>query len=284
MLITSGQVNMVLGPLRSNDGTAGYFGSTAAAVDALRGTQANFIWPEVMASPTNYVTITFQINPAPSAGKPPKLFAILNISPEIRDGTVMELLGGNDNNPTNVIATTTVQTLPDGQRGTWLYVPAQSNTFAWWGWKIYNNDGDGAYIPGETQSKIGELFADSVDVYCATAISSELVDPTRINRSSYNLARPLMRKPFRRLTVSFIPTDYEDAFIATDSLQALTYRMAQASYCAIVPREAENRLTAPDPEYVQQTAILARVTNIGSIGSDARTDRWPLSLSFEELL
>lgn len=284
MLITTGQVSMALGPVYSHDESAGYVGSSAPGVDALRGTQAIFIWPETMSNITNFVTITFQINPAPTAGNPPRLFAFLNISPEIRDGTIMELLGGNDDNPTNVIATTTVQTLPDGQRGTWLYVPTQSNLFAWWGWKIYNNDGDGAYIAPDTQTRFGEVFADAVDTYCATSINSELIDPTRINRSSYNLARPLMRKPYRRLTVAFVPQDYEDAFVASDSLQALTYRMALANYIAIVPRETENKVTDPDPEYVQQTALLARVSNIGGIGSDARTDRWPLSLSFEELL
>jgi len=274
-----------MGPLRSFDGDGFYMGSSTPATDGLRGTTATAVWPELTSTTAHFITITFQINPTPTLGHPPRLFALLNLTGAIRVGTIVELVGGTNNNPTNVIATTTVRALPDGQLGIWLYVQSQTQVWDWWGWKIYNNDGEGAYIFGPEATTFGEVFGDTVDTYCVTTISSQLVDPTRINRSSYNLARRLMRKPFRQLTVSVQPVGYDEAFIdPTGNLQELSYRMAQADYVAMVQREFPEATGIANADYVQSTAMLARVTNIGAIASEARNDRWPLSLSFEELL
>ncbi|HJU39375.1 MAG TPA: hypothetical protein VJ724_07350 [Tahibacter sp.] len=285
MLITNGQAKLVSHPVRSSDGDAFWAGgSGASTVDGRPGLPGALVWSETGASATDFATAVFEITPVPVTGRPPRLFALLDTR-ELRVGTRVELVGGIGDNPTSVIAQTTLKRLPNGKVGTWLYLPTQSNLFAYWGWRIYNDDGDGAYLlPGSTVY-VGEVFADAVESWPAASMKIDLVDPTSVNRSAGNQPWPTMRRPYRKADVTVTAQHFDRAFIdQTGNLQALQYALATAHYFAIVPRERERGSASASDDYVQRMAMLVRCTSLGDLSADASRDAYSLQLSLEELL
>lgn len=289
MLITDGQVTLSVEPLLSNNGTAAYVGLSSNLVDGRPGTQAAVQWTSGSQTTSSYISLVFKLTPTPTIAFPARLFAIYfnrqNQATALKAGTKLELLGGPTNNPTNVMATTTIKRLPDGRLATWVYLPTQSNTWQYWAWRIYNDDGDTNYISASQIIYVGEVFADGVRNFPLSRFKVLPTDPTRLNRSSGNQPWPVMRYPFRRTSIQVVPQPFATAFVTpNENMQQLMFKLSTARYFAVVPRDRPRAGSTPDENYVQNMAQLVRAIDIGALESEASNDYWPIDITSEELL
>lgn len=290
MLLPVGGSVLSVEPLLSNDGSAAYVGIPSQLVDGRPGTPAVIQWTTGLQSTASYITVVFKITQYPVGLKqPPRLFCIvfnkLGDASVFKKGTVIQLVGGPTNNPTNVLRTTVIKELPDGRLGTWVYLPTQSNTWDYFGWRIYNDDGDTNYISSGELVEIGEVYGDAVVSYPLSTFSVRLVDPTRINRSSGNQPWMVMRVPFQRFDATISPRDFDGSFItAAGNTRQHMLRLARTKYIAVVLRDRRRGAAVVDDDYVQNMGVLCRITDLGGMQSDASNDYWPAPISGEELL
>jgi hypothetical protein len=118
-------------------------------------------------------------------------------------------------------------------------------------------------------------------------VFNKLGDPTastRVNRSSGNQPWMAMRVPFQKADVTVTPMRFDNAFISSQNIRKHFLKLMQTKYMMVLLRSNQRGESTVDDDYVQNMSMLVRMTDMGTIQSDASQDYWPVQASFEELL
>jgi hypothetical protein len=284
MIISRGSFTRTAQAIQSSNSTAAYTGNTAELTDGAPSSRCGLTWPSGSQTTSVYVHLPFRMAPVPT--NEVRIFALLGLT-GVPVGTAVQLYGGASANPTTSLATGTTEYLPDGTVGVWIVFPIGSgSTYEYYAWRIYNNTGGAATIVASSTVLIGELYASPAWDWPINRLTINPVDPSPTNRSDGGSGNRVIRPLYRRIEVQITPQKWDVAVLnGLTSLQGLLYDLGSQQFSAIVPRTTlvGNRALLDD-NTIQQTATLVTLTGHGPLSSDAGTDRWPLTLEFEQSL
>lgn len=296
MNVTKGVHQFTVTALRQSASGAEFLSPTEELVDGTPATSTAIQFTGGAQDLTSYVIIQFEalVNGAQGSGY--RLFGILNVT-GLPAGIRLQILGSdleNFGSPT-LISEARLHQLPNGSMGCWVLVPeAEASNFIFFGWRIYNNLFGEVPLAANAEFSVGEVCAYVTEEWQTNEITVELLPEIADNRSAGNQSWGPTRPMYRRAVVRIPPQSYSRAFVGdngteyftgTGSLQNLAYQLSQQEWVAVVLREKRTRGSTPIDNYtLQSSTILAKFIRPGPLTSAAQNDKWPLELTFAELL
>jgi hypothetical protein len=282
MITSRGAYTRTMQPLLSSNATAAYLGNTLAMVDCIPSSICACSWPTGLQSTSVYVHVPWRMTPSPAAEC--RIFMLLGLQ-GIPDGVMVELYGGATAAPATMLMQTETVQLPDGSIGAIIVRAAGDGwTHEYFAWRIYNSGPSGTFIAGGALFGIGEVYASPAWEWPIGRWDVKVVLPQLLNRTATGAAKKVKRDPYRTVDLTITSQDWNAAMLGRDSLMAMIYDLAAQDCIALIPRPRRRGIAAIDNDVVPESAMLADLTEAGSLGADAAVDHYPLNLQFEQFL
>lgn len=282
MIISRGNFTRVVQPILSSNSTAEYLGDTRFLIDGIPSTGCPILWPNGTQNTSVYTKLPWRMVPAPT--KECRIFALLGLQ-GVPVGTKLELLGGNNADPSTFVADSEVVELPNGEFGAWVALDIGEGVIhEYFAWVILNDDGAGdSPIAAEATIYAGELYASPAWDWCVTDIAIDMVDQSLVNTAAGGASRRVKWTPYRTFQGSISPQSWATTFLDKgNDLQSLQYDLMGQDNIAALPRPRWPPGGPLDQTAINETALFGVLTRVGGLSSNAQIDRWPLQLAMQE--